>query len=223
MHFKENTDVVTSDMHKIGHLDRVVVDPKTEEVTHLIIKKGFLFKEDRVVLAKFVDTTTNDMIVLKKESPDPDTYPLFEETEFVPVGSFEDFRDKASQDARKLLWYQTAVRLPGEHQRSYPAHSDKELFRETKRRNIPDNTVPLKEGASVTDSAGNKLGKIKDVFTEPEKLRVTHILVSSGLIKRDLKLIPVNWIKEISEDSVQLFIEKGTFENLADADTVMNR
>lgn len=223
MHFKENAEVVTSELEKIGHLDQVVVDPATEEVTHLVVKKGFLFTQARVILAKYIDTTTPDTVILKKGAPDPDAYPLFEETNFVPVGSFEDFKKETSRNARKLLWYQTSVLLPGEHNRSYPSDSDNPLFYKEKHRNIPDGAVPLEEGAAVTDIAGNDLGKIRDVFVEPESFKVTSILISSGLIKKELKLIPVNWIKEISEDSVQLYLSKETFENLVHADTKMKK
>lgn len=221
MNFKENAEVFTQDMNKIGHLNRVVVDPATEEVTHLVVEKGFLFTEDRVVLATYIDTAERDRIVLKEDAPRPDAYPEFEETQFVPIGSFEDFRDKPSQDARKLLWYHTSVRLPGEHNLYYPAQADKPLFHKEKKRNIPDDTVALEEGASVTDTAGSHLGQIQAVFTEKENLTVTHILVVSGLIKKEPTLIPVNWIKQISEDSVQLYLRKETFENLSHADAVM--
>ena len=49
MEFKEGAVVFSSDDKKVGHIRRVVIDPKTEEVTHLVIEKGFLFVEDRVI------------------------------------------------------------------------------------------------------------------------------------------------------------------------------
>jgi hypothetical protein len=139
------------------------------------------------------------------------------------MGSYEDFKDQASRDARKLLWYHASVKLPGEQGRFYQSDSDKPLFYKEKRRNIPDDGVPLEEGAVVKDITGKDLGKIQDVFTEPEPFKVTHILMSSGTINKTSKLIPVDWIKEISEDFVQLYLRKETFENLAGADTVITK
>ena len=219
MHFKENAEVVTSKLNKIGHLDRVVLDPETDAVTHLIVKKGFFFREDRVIDAKYVDVTTQDKVVLKKETPRLEECPQFEESEFVPLGSFEDFKNKKSLEAQKFLWYQATVKMPGDLHRSYPSGDDKPLFYTKKRRNLPDEKIPLKEGANVTDISGTDLGKIHDILVEPDNFSVTHILVSSGLLKNKNKLIPVNWIKEIFEDSVILYLKEETFENLDSAST----
>ena len=214
MHFKENAEVVTSKLNKIGNLDRVVVDPETDAVTHLIVKKGFFFTEDRVIDAKYVDITTQDKVVLKRDTPRLDDCPHFEESEFVPVGSLEDFNDKRSLEARKFLWYQASVRMPGDQRRSYPSDADKPLFYLKKRRNLPDEKIPLKEGATVTDISGTDLGKIHDILAESDSFRVTHILVSTGLVRKKIKLIPVNWIKELFEESVRLYLTRETFENL---------
>ena len=43
MLFKTGVDVYSSDNEKIGTLHRVVMDPKTKEVSHIIVKEGFLF------------------------------------------------------------------------------------------------------------------------------------------------------------------------------------
>jgi len=39
MQFKENAEVVTSSGDKVGRIDRVVIDPKSNELTHLVVKK----------------------------------------------------------------------------------------------------------------------------------------------------------------------------------------
>ncbi|MEE4363360.1 MAG: hypothetical protein V2J08_05465 [Desulfotignum sp.] len=38
------------------------------------------------------------------------------------------------------------------------------------------------------------------------------------MIKKDRKLVPVNWIKDIVEDVVHLYINSRVFENLPNAD-----
>lgn len=87
-------------------------------------------------------------MVLKRETPRLDDCPHFEESVFVPVGSLEDFNAKRSLDARKFLWYQASVRMPGNQQKPYPSDADKPLFYLKKRRNLPDEKIPLKEGQS---------------------------------------------------------------------------
>ena len=44
MLFKQGTDVFSSDNEKIGTLDRVVMDPRTKEISHIIVREGFLFR-----------------------------------------------------------------------------------------------------------------------------------------------------------------------------------
>ena len=38
MKFKENAEVLTSTGDMVGRIDRVVIDPKSNEVTHLVVK-----------------------------------------------------------------------------------------------------------------------------------------------------------------------------------------
>jgi sporulation protein YlmC with PRC-barrel domain len=66
MQFKENAEVLTSSGEKVGRIDRVVIDPKSKELTHVVVKKGFLFTKDKVVSVDHVETTNEDRILLKR-------------------------------------------------------------------------------------------------------------------------------------------------------------
>ncbi|MEJ2167972.1 MAG: PRC-barrel domain-containing protein, partial [Desulfobacterales bacterium] len=85
MQFKENAEVVTSEGDKIGHIVRVVMDPGSRELTHLVVKKGFLFTKDKVVPLDLVETATENRVALKGGPQDPDDFPDFEETHYVPI------------------------------------------------------------------------------------------------------------------------------------------
>jgi sporulation protein YlmC with PRC-barrel domain len=41
MIFKYGSDVITVNGEKVGEVKEVVIDPRTEDVTHVIIEKGF--------------------------------------------------------------------------------------------------------------------------------------------------------------------------------------
>jgi uncharacterized protein YrrD len=216
MHFTKNCDVVTHDKKIVGRIDRVVMDPATDEVSHLVVKKGILFTEDRVVPITDIETTGEKTVVLKKTA-EPDEYPEFDETHYVPNAGVEDFNRRQTDEARQLLWYHSAVKAPYLKSAPYPV-DHKPLYYKKTHRNIPDDAVALEEGADVTDTDGKQLGTIKDIYAEPDTFKVTHLLVSSGLIKQDRKLVPVNWIQDIVEDAVQLHINSRVFESLPDAD-----
>jgi uncharacterized protein YrrD len=105
MQFKENASVVTAGGQKVGRIDRVVLDPKSKELTHLVVKKGFLFTEDKVVSLDDVDTATEDQVVLKQGRDDPDEFPDFEETHYVPVEDANSAAKPGSGDLGALAWY----------------------------------------------------------------------------------------------------------------------
>lgn len=216
MQFKKNCAVVTHDKNIVGRIDRVVIDPATDEVSHLVVKKGILFTEDKVVPITDIETTGEKTTILKKTAA-PDDYPEFDETHYIPNAGVEDFDRRQTDEARQLLWYHAAVKAP--YLKSSPYPSDhKPLYYKKTHRNIPDDAVALEEGADVKDTDGKHLGTIEDIFAEPETFTITHLLVSSGMIKKDSKLVPVNWINDIVEDAVQLHINSRVFESLPDAE-----
>jgi uncharacterized protein YrrD len=86
MQFIEEADVVTADGRKVGQVDRVVMDPKTLVVTHLVVRKGFLFSRDKIVPIDQVDGVREDRIELGKGIENSDELPDFEETQYASVG-----------------------------------------------------------------------------------------------------------------------------------------
>ncbi len=102
MEYKENAEVILADGRKLGYLDRIVIDPRTKEVTHLIVKKGFIFVHDKVIPVDLIETTGEDRVILKKEAEEGDNFPDFEETHYIEVGH----GGKAALEyARPIMWY----------------------------------------------------------------------------------------------------------------------
>jgi uncharacterized protein YrrD len=216
MHFKEHADVLASNGEKIGRIHRVVVDPGTGAVTHLVVKKGLLLAKDKVVPVDQVETADEDHVLLKKGMDNPDEFPDFEETHHVPIGGIEDFQEREAEHARRMIWYHTETGIPWWGPGSYPG-LPKPLFVKKTERNVPRGEVALEEGAKVIDAQGEPVGDVEDIYAEPVEHRVTHILVSSGTFSKEKKLIPTAWVKDIFEDSVRLSAEKKIIENLPDA------
>jgi hypothetical protein len=80
--------------------------------------------------------------------------------------------------------------------------------------NIPEGTVPLEERAKVVSSEGDHVGDVERVYVQEEEQRVTHVLISKGLISKTRKLIPSMWVERVSEDEVRLSISKNFVEGL---------
>jgi uncharacterized protein YrrD len=95
MQFRDNAEVQTNDGQKVGRIDRVVIDPNSKEVTHLVVQKGFLFTKDKVVPIDEVVTGSEERVVLDSKRESPDDYPDFEETHYIPA---RDKRPEAPGD-----------------------------------------------------------------------------------------------------------------------------
>ena len=215
MQFKENTEVFTSTGEKVGRIDRVVIDPKSDELTHLVVKKGFLFTTDKVVPIEHVETTTEDRVELKTGPGDPDEFPDFEKTHYIQAQESGKFTKRELGGIRPLSWYYP---LPGgawwrTGMGVYPGYPQPPYLRKTEL-NIPDDTVPLEEGAKVVSSDGEHVGDIERIYADEEEQRATHVMISQGLISKTRKLIPTMWVKQVRDDEVRLSISKNFVEHL---------
>ena len=61
-------------------------------------------------------------------------------------------------------------------------------------KNIPEGMVALAEGAKVLTEDGEQVGNIETLITDPKDERVTHLVISSGLLMKERKIIPSHWL-----------------------------
>src|SRR6266536_3335386 len=150
------TNVYTSKNEKLVHVDRVVVDPQTKKVTHLVVRKGFLLKTDKVLPIDWVATANGDQISLTPDATGLDSLPNFEEKHYiraddaVAVAEGEGVSAAgggAPAAAPMLLWYPPAMGVyPGPTLAGVRGPA-RVRYVKTVEENIPENTVALKEGA----------------------------------------------------------------------------
>lgn len=77
MQFKQGTHVYTTDGKDVGAIDRVVLDPRTDEVTHVVVRRGWLFTEDKVVPIDLIDQAVAEQVQLRSDVRDLDRLPEF--------------------------------------------------------------------------------------------------------------------------------------------------
>ncbi|MFN2170910.1 MAG: PRC-barrel domain-containing protein [Candidatus Promineifilaceae bacterium] len=213
MQFKDGTSVYTSDGERVGSIERVVIEPRSKEVTHLIVEKGFLFKEDKVVPMSLVGPATEDRVTLRKGAGDLEKLPDFEESYFISTEV-----EAAARPPKQMMpgigsiyWYPPV----GSKRNSgiFGSGTAAPYIEETIQ-NIPQNTVALKEGARVITLDKKHVGDIEEIFTDVAEDKVTHILISQGVFLKEKKLIPITWISNIKEGEVSLLISSQLVENL---------
>lgn len=212
MQFKQGTGVFTADDRKVGTIDRVVMDPRTKELSHVVVRKGVLFTEDKVVPLVLIARADKDRIVLRGDIGDLDALPQFEETDYIPlVESTAGPESRSTYDVAALYWYPpvgvAAWNYPG-----YPGPGP--IYVTRTERHIPEGTVALKEGSKVISNDDHHVGNVERVFTDSRTDRVTHFVISQGLILTERKLIPVAWVSTVMEDEVHLSVDRQLLDRL---------
>ncbi len=195
MELKESTSVYTVDGKEAGHLDRVVIDPKTKEVTHVVIRSGILSKEDRVISADKIASASQERVTLHCDAEELKEMPPFVVAHYVPVNAGDTHRGKSADET-----YVSAAPMFY----SYPAPERYEIS-EIKR-TIPDELTALKEGAPVNSADNERVGNIERVITHPDTGQVTHFVIAKGLLLKERKLIPIRWVDLLGEDEVNLSV-----------------
>jgi len=225
MELREGVEVFTSGDEQVGKVNGFVLDPATNEVTHIVVQKGWLLPEDKVIPFEMVSSATEDKVVLNEELVSFDELPAFEEAHYIRprdadvsqperVSSLEETtqdraaeRDVSHGRTSGYYWY------PPHGYIGYPVGYYGWPPMETVR-NIPEDTIPLKEGTDVISSDGEHIGDVERLFVEPASNKATHFVISQGVFFKDHKLVPAHWVKSVGEDKVHLSVTAQLLEQL---------
>jgi uncharacterized protein YrrD len=209
MQFQKNATVLSANGESIARLDRVVLNPETRVVTHLVVHKGSLFtSREKVVPIEMVTGTNEDQIALCEEAGDLGSFPPFEETHLVDTEG-DAGPGPSLPDAPPPVFG-----APGVGVMLGPTSGEK--FTTQIDQNIPDGTVAMKEGARVITAEGKRVGSVERVIADAPAERATHLLVSMGMFTKETKLVPIKWVSTIDEGEVHLRVEKNELEKLDD-------
>src|SRR5438874_11729797 len=85
MQIKANALVISADGKDIGRVRWVVIDPHNDQVKDIVVRKGMLFTEDRVVPVGLVEETDGEKVQLKINAKVAESLELFEETFYAPA------------------------------------------------------------------------------------------------------------------------------------------
>lgn len=180
----------------MGKVDRVVMDPRTLKVTHIVIHKGFLLTRDIVVPVEAIDRAIERRAYLKVTAAELEKMPDFVEKEYVvpphaaPIGPYVP---------GSVLW-PTAY-----------AYAPAIIYEE---RRVPEEEVDITEGTDVLCTDG-KIGIVDEVLLDSSTGRVTSFIVRRGrFLTRDVT-IPVAWVKRADGEAVELNCTKEEVERHA--------
>jgi uncharacterized protein YrrD len=213
MEFKANADVLTASGEKIGEVERVVIDPQSKKVTHVVVRKGFLFSEDKVVPVNMIAAATGSDVALRKSAGDLEMLPEYVDKHYVIVDERELGRQQTTDFPSSAYWYPPfaggAASAP-----SRPTAAEKPALVEQEEYNIPKGTVALQEGAEVIARDDEHVGDVEQVLTDPQADRVTHFVIADGLLLKERKLVPYRWVERVFSDQVHLAVGSSCLEQL---------
>jgi uncharacterized protein YrrD len=209
MQIKHGASVLTRDEKEAGRVERVVIDPRNHEITHLVVGKSLIFNDSRIIPIQMIASTDEDRVLLSTDKDSLEELPYFEETHFIPPFEGDETDRQPGTYAPPLYWYpptgMTALGYPGYFAYPFPTQTEQ---------NLPAELVPLRDGAMVTDVAGKEVGHVEKTIAGDEQEKVTHFIVGWGILSRNRKLVPIHWVESVSEDEVRLAIHKLEIERL---------
>lgn len=217
MQFRDGAPVYTAGGQEAGRVDRVVIDPRTDEITHIVMRRGWLFTEDKVVPISLIDTATEERVQLRADAENLDDLPEFEETRYIITDERQlDIAEELDTTAyaAPLYWYPpSGATWAGYYYGGPYTYPSPPYVKETEV-NIPEGTVGLKEGADVISADGEHVGTVEEVLTNTELNRATHLLISEGWLFPEKRTIPVDWISEVEEEDIRLAVSAHELERV---------
>ena len=207
MQIKRGVSVFTADNKHVGQVERVVIDPQSQEISALVVQEGDFFTEDRVLPFNFIASATEKQIVLE-EGVDLDRLPEFEETHYILLRPEDTEAAHAAGDVIPLYWYPPYGFAPIGDAAFGPQIIETE-------ENIPAGNVPLEEGAEVVSADGKHVGKVEKILTFPGGDRISHFVMRED-VENVYKLIPIYWVSDLEEDEIQLNVKETFLRKLPD-------
>jgi sporulation protein YlmC with PRC-barrel domain len=172
-----------------GRSTAIILNPITDQVTHLVVREPGLFGIERLVPVELVEESTPQRLRLRCTTDELATMQAFIATEFLPVPpGFESYPGQGA-----MLW--PYVRL------------DPEMMT-IGHEQIPPGELAVHRWARVhaTDGA---IGRVDEFLVDPANSHISHLVLREGHLwgQQDVA-IPVAEIDRIDEDAVYLKLNK---------------
>jgi uncharacterized protein YrrD len=182
--------VYSADGTHVGKVDRVVIEPDVQRVTHIVIHKGTWLSRDIVVPLDEVERADKDGVHLRLGPEQVEALPDFVEVEWAQPR--EDWVPPPGYFESVVLW---------------PPYFGQPAAPATERLNIGEYEVAITEGTDVECTDG-KLGVVDRVLVDAQTGRLQGMVVRQGLILTHDVIVPAQWIAGADADAVRLSVTK---------------
>ncbi|MBI2953043.1 MAG: hypothetical protein HYY30_01925 [Chloroflexi bacterium] len=209
--------VYLSDGQKGTVIDRVIVDPKLWEVTHLVVGKGVDLAEPKLVPLNEVQSWSNDRVNLRLTLQQLANMPAYVEQQYckpcVLLGSAKE-PGKGKVPTTDIFTQEGFPYGP-----STIPHKSKPMKTHEARHAQPEvgegyvGPIELQNGAQV-EAVDGPVGTLDQLLLDTYIGRVTYIVVSApGLRDHELR-IPVEWVGYLEPTRIRLAATKQHLKDL---------
>lgn len=189
-----------------GKLSRLIVEPETQAVTHLVIAPRKRGHRERLVPVGLVDAAAGE-VRLRCTQAEFDKLEPAEETELLPGDSGYPVYNP---DLRKP----GGLRFPGLTMANLSLNDGAQV---TTHGTVPMGEVDVRRGEPVYATDG-EIGKIQGLVVDPGSQHVTHVLLEEGhLWGRKQVAIPISSVTRVG-DIIRLTISKQQVQDLPPVD-----
>lgn len=190
-----NADVYCTD-GACGHSIEIVLNPVTEQVTHLVVKERTPPHTERLVPIEKVTEATPERIQLGCAQEDLATMDPFVKTEFIRT-TIPHYRDVSAGYA-----------MP------YVVPEGETVEVRTVYESVPPGELGIRRGARVVAVDG-QIGRVDEFMINPKNGHITHLVMREGHLwgTRDVT-IPVSAIERVDQNLVYLKQSKRQIEAL---------
>ncbi|MBW1783909.1 MAG: PRC-barrel domain-containing protein [Deltaproteobacteria bacterium] len=184
-----NAHVECSD-GRVGRLENIILNPKTERVTFLVVRGNDLQNTERIVPERLMKEASRDTVHLSATREQFERMKHFIQEEYIPSNIMLYMAENAGWDMG------TPAGVFVEHEA------------------IPAGGIAIHKGAGVFATDGH-VGKVDDLLVEKKSGRITHLVLLEGHLwgKKDIS-VPVNRIDRYEDGNVYLNIDKSEVEAL---------
>jgi uncharacterized protein YrrD len=205
------SDVLGED-GKLGTVHRVIVDARSNAVTDIVVKHGFLWGNERVVPlghvraadAKAVHLDLNEAGFKTMNGFAPEHYHAPDPNYIGPPGF----------DNRSFLLTEMGAGLSGAG--AGTAYSSPPMGYPGGQETSPDLTQRpvIEPGTDVLDAAGEKVGEVQEYAVNSDSGTPERLVLRKGFIFHHDTAIPISWIGELSDKGVSLTVGREQVEAL---------
>lgn len=177
---------------RYGTLVKVVVDPHARRVTHMIVRKGWLLTEDRVIPIERVARVDKEGIYLNASSAELNQHARYQEEAFVePLPGWEALMPYSAADT--LFWGSPYFGI---------APPVLPVIEHVMPIGVPEGEVVLRRGAEVIFN-GESVGTLDHMLFDPTSGMLTHLVVQENGSRRRVS-VPAEWVRELVDEAIVL-------------------